>query len=142
MKLNTPCIGVCSTVYGDDICRGCKRIYTEIIAWNTYNEDEKQRIFDRLAIQIVTVMQDKVEVTDVNGLKQQLNEQNIRYREEQDPLCWAYHLLRVSIDKSIPLLQHGIRIKSEYQQYTQRQLFTLLDMELLQLAQTDYQVER
>lgn len=141
MKLNTPCIGVCSTVYGDDICRGCKRIYTEIIAWNTYNEDEKQRIFDRLAIQIVTVMQDKVEVTDVNCLMQQLNEQNIRYREEQDPLCWAYHLLRVSIDKSIPLLQHGIRIKSEYQQYTQRQLFTLLDMELLQLAQTDYQVE-
>ena len=26
----TPCIGVCSTTYGDDICRGCRRFRHEI----------------------------------------------------------------------------------------------------------------
>ncbi|HBZ99754.1 MAG TPA: DUF1289 domain-containing protein, partial [Pseudomonas sp.] len=24
-RIKTPCIGLCSTVYGDVVCRGCKR---------------------------------------------------------------------------------------------------------------------
>lgn len=139
MKLNTPCVGICSTVYGDDICRGCKRIYTEIIAWNTYSEDDKQNVFNRLASHIVQIMQEKMEVFDVVCLVQQLQKHHIRYRDEQSPLCWAYHLLRVASDKIISVSEYGLVIKPAYQQYTPRQLFTLMDAELLQLAQSDYQ---
>ena len=28
-----PCIGVCSTTYGDDICKGCKRFRHEVSSW-------------------------------------------------------------------------------------------------------------
>lgn len=134
MKLNTPCIGICSTVYGDDICRGCKRTYAEIIAWNTYQEEEKQRIFHRLASDIVTVMKNKIKITNIHALVVQLHEHAIRYRENDHPLCWAYHLLRVAYDKIPALPNCGLNTYSMYQNYTLRQLFTLIDAEILQLA--------
>ena len=37
----TPCIGVCSTTYGDDICRGCRRFRHEITSWINYSDLEK-----------------------------------------------------------------------------------------------------
>ena len=45
---STPCIGICSTTYGDLICRGCKRFSHEIVAWNGYTEDQRQRVWHRL----------------------------------------------------------------------------------------------
>ena len=41
-SLKTPCIGVCSTVFGDDVCRGCKRFQHEVIQWNSYSDPEKE----------------------------------------------------------------------------------------------------
>lgn len=38
--IKTPCIGLCSTVYGDLVCRGCKRFHHEVIQWNGYGEEE------------------------------------------------------------------------------------------------------
>ena len=40
-KTRTPCVGICSTTYGDEVCRGCKRFYFEVINWNKYDENEK-----------------------------------------------------------------------------------------------------
>ncbi|MCZ6890305.1 MAG: DUF1289 domain-containing protein, partial [Gammaproteobacteria bacterium] len=40
----TPCIGICSTTYGDLVCRGCKRYAHEIVDWNRYTEDQRSRI--------------------------------------------------------------------------------------------------
>ena len=47
-KTRTPCVGICSTTYGDEVCRGCKRFYFEVINWNKYDEDEKDAIWMRL----------------------------------------------------------------------------------------------
>ena len=33
-KASTPCLGICSTTYGDDVCKGCKRFVHEVISWN------------------------------------------------------------------------------------------------------------
>jgi predicted Fe-S protein YdhL (DUF1289 family) len=44
----TPCIGICSTTYGDLVCRGCKRFAHEIVAWNTYAPTQRERIWQRL----------------------------------------------------------------------------------------------
>ncbi|MCA4075779.1 DUF1289 domain-containing protein, partial [Pseudomonas kurunegalensis] len=32
-SIKTPCVGLCSTVYGDTVCRGCKRFHHEVINW-------------------------------------------------------------------------------------------------------------
>ena len=44
----TPCVGICSTTYGDLVCRGCKRFAHEIVQWNGYDEDQQQRVWQRL----------------------------------------------------------------------------------------------
>jgi predicted Fe-S protein YdhL (DUF1289 family) len=44
----SPCVGVCSTTFGDDICFGCKRSYDEVIRWNIMSDEEKHSINARL----------------------------------------------------------------------------------------------
>ena len=45
----TPCIGVCSTTYGDLVCRGCKRFSHEVVEWNGYDSDQQKRVWSRLS---------------------------------------------------------------------------------------------
>ncbi len=44
----TPCVGVCSTTYGDLVCRGCKRFAHEIVGWNGYREEQRELVWARL----------------------------------------------------------------------------------------------
>lgn len=44
----TPCVGICSTTYGDLVCRGCKRFAHEIVQWNGYSDDQRARVWRRL----------------------------------------------------------------------------------------------
>lgn len=44
----TPCMGICSTTYGDLVCRGCKRFAHEIIAWNGFDEGQRETVWARL----------------------------------------------------------------------------------------------
>ena len=44
----TPCVGICSTTYGDLVCRGCKRFAHEIVQWNGYNHDQQASVWQRL----------------------------------------------------------------------------------------------
>ena len=67
-RIKTPCIGLCSTVYGDAVCRGCKRYDAEIIAWNGYDEARKEAVTRRLDGWLVQAMQGRCEVIDVERL--------------------------------------------------------------------------
>ena len=44
----TPCIGICSTTYGDLICRGCKRFAHEVTGWNGYADAQRGAVWRRL----------------------------------------------------------------------------------------------
>jgi predicted Fe-S protein YdhL (DUF1289 family) len=45
---DSPCIGICSTTYGDDFCMGCGRSFDEVNNWNKMNDAEKIVINQRL----------------------------------------------------------------------------------------------
>ena len=47
-KTRSPCVGICSTTYGDLVCRGCRRFAHEIVGWNGYTEKQKVSILGRL----------------------------------------------------------------------------------------------
>jgi predicted Fe-S protein YdhL (DUF1289 family) len=47
-RSTTPCLGICSTTYGDDVCKGCKRVVHEIISWPKYSMEERAFVNDRL----------------------------------------------------------------------------------------------
>lgn len=44
----SPCIGQCSTTYGDDICKGCGRTFIEVINWIIFDDAEKAAVWERL----------------------------------------------------------------------------------------------
>jgi hypothetical protein len=47
---DSPCVGHCTTVLGDEVCRSCLRTFEEVSRWLEMSEDERravnQRIFD------------------------------------------------------------------------------------------------
>jgi len=43
-----PCTGRCSTVLGDDVCRGCLRSLNEIIGWPQMSEEERCAVNRRI----------------------------------------------------------------------------------------------
>jgi predicted Fe-S protein YdhL (DUF1289 family) len=44
----TPCVGICSTTYGDLVCRGCKRFAHEIVMWNSFADAQRETVWERL----------------------------------------------------------------------------------------------
>lgn len=46
--VDTPCIGICSTSLGDEVCIGCGRTFDEVRLWNTLSDPEKIAINTRL----------------------------------------------------------------------------------------------
>tara|TARA_R110000868_G_scaffold8205_3_gene42498 strand:- start:93674 stop:94129 length:456 start_codon:yes stop_codon:yes gene_type:complete len=127
LNLNTPCVGVCSTVYGDHVCRGCKRFAKEVINWNKYDTIQQQDVFNRLGALIIEVMRERVNIVDENLLIEQMDKLNLRYREEQHPLTWAYYLLRAGANKIKDISKYGLRLIPPYENTSLNKLFDDLD---------------
>ncbi|NOU01621.1 MAG: DUF1289 domain-containing protein [Gallionella sp.] len=45
----SPCIGHCTTVLGDDVCRSCMRTFDEITRWIEMSDDERIAVNQRVA---------------------------------------------------------------------------------------------
>jgi predicted Fe-S protein YdhL (DUF1289 family) len=131
----SPCIGICSTVYGDNICRGCKRHYLEVIDWNRYDAPQKQAINGRLQQHIETVVAEFIVIEDEKKLKTQLDQVALRPPIYPNPLCWAYELLRLKSQQMTDLRDYGLRAKPPYDALTVNGLFTALDDKLYAFAQ-------
>jgi len=48
---DSPCVGICSTAIGDEICIGCGRSFNEVNQWNTLSDKEKHAINRRLQLE-------------------------------------------------------------------------------------------
>ncbi|MBI5891623.1 MAG: DUF1289 domain-containing protein [Nitrosomonadales bacterium] len=46
----SPCIGHCTTVLGDDVCRSCLRTFEEVACWLGMNEEERRGVNRRIAL--------------------------------------------------------------------------------------------
>ncbi|MBM4222609.1 MAG: DUF1289 domain-containing protein [Gammaproteobacteria bacterium] len=67
---SSPCVGYCSTTYGDDYCRGCYRSAFCVINWTTKTQDEKDLTYQNIA---KFVAQATAEYWDVTNEVQLLN---------------------------------------------------------------------
>ena len=72
-SLKTPCIGICSTVFGDEVCRGCKRYQNEVIDWNGYTDVEKEAVLIRLEALKTQIMRAKVNIFDEEILREKIS---------------------------------------------------------------------
>lgn len=109
----TPCIGHCSTVFGDSVCRGCMRFIHEVIDWNRYNSEQKTIILQRLDEHLRIILPHYVKIYDPRKIIAALQQQHIAHDSNN---LWRgiYELLR-AYEKGIINLEHvGFSINSHY----------------------------
>ena len=108
-RSTTPCLGICSTTYGDSVCKGCKRFVHEVIDWNKFNSNEKELVNTRLEEFKIIVLKNRFLVSDQDLLATKLKENAIRFNNALDPLTWIFDLLRASGTQELDLDQFGIK---------------------------------
>ncbi|AWM79218.1 DUF1289 domain-containing protein [Gammaproteobacteria bacterium ESL0073] len=137
-SLNTPCVGLCSTVYGDAVCRGCKRYDYEIIDWNTYTSTQHEAVWQRLEQLLEEVMANKLAITDRKLLEQKLIKHSIRFRPQQSSYYWAYLLLTKGARLINNIEAYGIHISVPYDNQPLWELREQIDVEFFALSEKNY----
>ncbi|WP_373186008.1 DUF1289 domain-containing protein [Halopseudomonas sp.] len=133
----TPCVGLCSTVYGDLVCRGCKRFSHEIIDWNRYPHSQKVAVWSRLEQLLSQIVMARVEVVSALQLRQAMAARQLPYIEDQ-PL--AFQIWRLLSRADAPAFEDcGMRARPEYAQRTVKQLREEIDRDYFSLSEAYYQ---
>jgi uncharacterized protein len=136
---STPCIGICSTIYGDEVCRGCKRTYQEIIDWNGYMDDQKWAILTRLDTHIHSIMKEVIEITDQSLLQERLEKHKIPARHGHSPLTWAFLLLQEGGSKIGDLSLYGLKALPPHDKKSPKVLYEWCDERIYELAVDAYE---
>ena len=48
---DAPCIAICSTSQGDELCKGCGRTFDEVQHWPVYTPTEKRSVWRRITLE-------------------------------------------------------------------------------------------
>lgn len=105
LKKRTPCVGICSTTYGDLVCRGCKRFAHEIVQWNGYDEAQQDAVRDRLQRVRDEVLKLLVVCNDQSKMDDALAEAGL---QNVDMMEGLYQLLRFMVRREQPLSSVGL----------------------------------
>lgn len=134
----TPCIGICSTTYGDQICRGCKRFSHEVTGWVKYGDAEKDIVNKRLEQFKITILQEKFEIIDDEKFKEFLRDAKILFNQELNPICWIFDLLRASSHDDLHLESFGIKVTEQFSDHTLLELKDMINREFFDLSVAHY----
>jgi predicted Fe-S protein YdhL (DUF1289 family) len=132
--VKTPCIGVCSTGIGDNVCRGCKRFAHEVIDWNAYTEEQRRAIDARLQSLLRQVVEPKLLVVNEALLHQQIELQQIRYNAAHNCYSWAFDLLKAGASQIEDIRQFGCRLQPEWQGRSLKELKAAIDADFYALS--------
>jgi len=135
-RSTTPCLGICSTTYGDDVCKGCKRFVHEVISWNKYSSHEKELVNSRLEEFKVLILKERFAIEDPEIFKLKLNENAIIFNNALDPLTWIFDLLRAAGSQNLDLSQFGIKVLINYDP---KKIKDEINDELLELSEAHHQ---
>ncbi len=137
-KISTPCIGVCSTVIGDSVCRGCKRYSHEIIHWNSFNEEQKRLIDQRLEGFLKQVMAAYIQVVDADLLRQKVRQYKIRVAKHRGHANAAYELLRAGGDQVSPFENFGLQPTRTYESWSATHIKEAIDKDFFELSSAHF----
>ena len=135
-RSSTPCLGICSTTYGDDVCKGCKRFVHEVINWNKYNTKEKEVVNSRLEEFKLLILKERFEILDLSVFENKLKENAINFNNALNPLTWIFDLLRAAGSQELDLNQFGIKALIAYNPKT---IKDEINDELLKLSEAHHQ---
>ena len=135
-RSSTPCLGICSTTFGDEVCKGCKRFAHEIVSWTKYSLEEREIINDRLEKFKIKILRDRFKIIDSNLLAARLEEKAINFNHSLDPLTWIFDLFRAAGSQEFDLSNYGIESLDHFNPKT---IKDDINNELLQLSEAHHE---
>ena len=135
-RSSTPCLGICSTTFGDEVCKGCKRFAHEIVSWTKYSLEEREIINDRLEKFKIKILRDRFKIIDSNLLAARLEEKAINFNHSLDPLTWIFDLFRAAGSQEFDLSNYGIESLDHFNPKTVKDD---INNELLQLSEAHHE---
>ena len=134
-RSSTPCLGICSTTFGDEVCKGCKRIAHENVSWTKYSQEEREIVNDRLEKFKIQILQHRFAVTDKNLFESMLEEKAINFNHSLDPLTWIFDLFRAAGSQTFDISNYGIKSLVQFNPKTIRDE---INNELLELSEAHH----
>ena len=120
------------------MCRGCKRFSHEVIDWNSYTQEQKRIVDERLSGFLSQCVSNKLRVIDPALLQWQLQVQNIRHAEHHDEYCWVFSLLKAGAGQIANTRDYGFEVDIAYREMPLAELAKQIDTEFLILSQAHY----
>ena len=137
-RSSTPCIGICSTTFGEDVCTGCKRFSHEITNWGKFSTDERAVVNSRLEQFKTTILEEKFTISDSELFESRMNEFSINFNSSLEPITWIFDLLRASSNEDLNVNDFGIEILPAFSNLSLIELRDLINQEMLQLSEAHY----
>jgi predicted Fe-S protein YdhL (DUF1289 family) len=138
-SVRTPCIGICSTGIGDDVCRGCKRYKHEVIDWNAYTFDQKAAIERRLSSLLQNIVASKIIIDDEKLLAHQLKVQPVDFPAHRNLHCQLFELIKAGASQITDTRLFGFSVRAEFQSIGLKKLYEQMDQEFYALSVGHYQ---
>ena len=135
-RSSTPCLGICSTTFGDEVCKGCKRFSHEIVSWTKYSLEEREILNDRLEKFKIKILQHRFKVYDSKLLSSRLDEKAINFNHSLDPITWIFDLFRAAGSQEFDLNKYGIESLNHFNPKT---IKDEINDELLQLSEAHHE---
>ena len=135
-RSSTPCLGICSTTFGDEVCKGCKRFSHEVVSWTKYSLEEREIVNDRIEKFKVKILEDRFEIIDKELFANQLADKAISFNHSLDPLTWIFDLFRAAGSQSFDLNNYGIKSLNHFDPKT---IKDEINNELLELSEAHHE---
>ena len=104
-------------MYGDNVCRGCKRFHFEVSLWIRYSEEERTVIIERIDAQLVDTYHQFFHIEDSAILKNECRKLGLEIDHNRVEASWLYVLLRASSSRirspqkyGFSLIQQAIQV--------------------------------
>ncbi len=135
-RSSTPCLGICTTTFGDEVCKGCKRFAHEIINWPKYSENEREIINGRLEQFKIKILQNRFKIFDSELFASKLEEKAINFNHSLEPLTWIFDLFRAAGSQEFELKNYGIQSLISFDP---KVIKDEINTELLELSEAHHQ---
>jgi len=130
----TPCAGRCSTVFGDAVCRGCRRFNHEVIQWNTYSAEQRLSVWKRLDTQLDQILVPLLPHADLKHVEGFIQSRHIRILDTATKGRKLYHALKICEKNKNLVEESGLGIETQQV----KPLWDEFERRVLALAKASY----
>lgn len=109
-RTRTPCVGICSTTYGDEVCRGCKRFSFEVINWNGFSPEERESVWKRLEKLKTQIMSSRLQILEPELLDKKIKHFQLKINDDLNDLSKAFELIKQVSESFNDLEEFGIKV--------------------------------